>query len=169
MDNRIKYLGYILALIIIMMISIYFRSRDPVRPVYLSDLTPKVYYQQHGKLTMDRSISGNILAVNGFRYLKGIGTHAISSIEYQLNGRYRFLEGAVGIDDVAVNNGYKIEALIYADEKLIYRSGIMQGWSNPHYFRLNIAGKKVIKLVIDDGGDGTNSDHSDWLGIQALP
>ena len=140
----------------------------PVRPVYLSDLMTKASEQQWGDLRMDRSVDGNPLTVNGFKYPKGIGTHANSSIEYILDGRYCILEGAVGLDDEQ-KHGKKIEASIYADNKLIYKSGIMQGWIYPKYFRLNIAGAKEIKLLITDGGDGINFDHGDWLGIKALP
>ena len=140
----------------------------PVCPVYLSDLMTKASEQQWGDLRMDRSVDGNPLTVNGFKYPKGIGTHANSSIEYILDGRYRILEGAVGLDDEQ-KHGNKIESWIYADNKLIYKSGIMQGWIYPKYFRLNIAGAKEIKLLITDGGDGINFDHGDWLGIKALP
>jgi len=117
---------------------------------------------------MDRSIDGNSLTVNGFIYSKGIGTHAYSSIEYIIGGRYRFLEGMVGLDDEQ-NRGNKIEARIYADNKLIYRSGIILGRVKPHYFHLDISGTKELKLVITDGGDGINCDHGDWLLIRALP
>ena len=140
----------------------------PVRPVYLSDLMTKASEQQWGDLRMDRSVDGNPLTVNGFKYPKGIGTHANSSIEYILDGRYRILEGAVGLDDEQ-KHGNKIESWIYADNKLIYKSGILQGWIDPKYFRLNIAGVKEIKLMITDGGDGINFDHGDWLLIKALP
>lgn len=166
-EKMIAYFAYALVVYIIIYSVIQFGR--PAGPVYLSDLSPIKYYQQHGQLHMDRTVMGNRLVVNGFFYTKGIGTHANSSIEYQINSRYRFLEGAVGLDDDVANNGNKIEAMIYADNKLIYRSGILQGWMNPHYFRLNIAGTKVLKLVINDGGDGANYDHSDWLGIQAIP
>jgi Gpi18-like mannosyltransferase len=140
----------------------------PVRPVYLSDLVPKAKEQQWGDLHMDRSVDNHTLTVNGFIYPKGLGTHANSSIEYILDGRYRILEGAVGIDDESRRDN-KIEAWIYADNKLIYKSGIIPGWIDPRYFRLNIKGVKVIKLIISDGGDGINYDHGDWLGIKALP
>jgi len=165
-DIKIKYLGYSLAAIIILLTSFYFLK--PAHDVYLSDLMPKTHEQQWGQPHMDRSMDGNSLTVNGFIYSKGIGTHAYSTTEYIIDGRYRSLEGMVGLDDEQ-NRGNKIEAWIYADNKLIYRSGIMVGWVKPHYFHLDISGKKELKLVITDGGDGINCDHGDWLNIKVLP
>jgi len=165
-EVNVKYFGCSLAAILIVLSGLYFLK--PVHPVYLSDLTPKAYEQQWGQLHMDRSVDGNPLTVNGFKYLKGIGTHANSSIEYIMDGRYRVLEGAVSMDDEQKRDN-KIEARIYADNKLIYQSGILKGWIDPRYFRLNIKGVKEIKLVFSDGGDGINFDHGDWLRIKALP
>jgi len=165
-DIKIKYQGCFLAAIIVVVAGFYFLK--PAHPAFLSDLAPKTYQQQWGQLRMDHSVDGNRLKVHGFYYSKGLGTHAYSSIEYELGGRYRFLEGAVGLDDEA-NRDNKIEARIYADKRLIYKSGILQGRINPRYFRLNIAGAKVLRLVVTDGGDGINCDHGDWLLIRVLP
>ena len=165
-DIKLKYIGSFFAAIIILFGGLHFLK--PIQPVYLGDIQSKAFYQQWGKLRIDRSVNGSPLTVNGFKYSKGIGTHAYSSIEYILGGRYSILDGAVGLDDEAAS-GNKIQAWIYADNNLIYNSGIMTSWIDPHYFRLNIKGVKDIRLVITDGGDGINCDHSDWLGIKALP
>ncbi len=137
-------------------------------PVYLSDLESKSSYQEWGKLQKDRSVDGNRLTVNGFKYSKGLGTHAYSSITYLLDGRFRFLEGAVGLDDEQ-RRGNKIEFLIYADKRLIYKSGILGGRQNPRHFYLPVSGVKELSLVVGNGGDGINCDHADWLGIRVLP
>jgi Gpi18-like mannosyltransferase len=164
--TKLKYLGYLLAAVL-MIFAGFSLTRTP-HPVFLSDLAPKTQYQQSGQLRMDRSTGGNPLTVNGFIFSKGIGTNAYSSLEYDLGGRYRYLEGMVGLDDYA-SRGNKIEAWIYADNKLIYNSGIFGGWVNPHYFFLKISGTKILKLIISDGGDGIDNDHGDWLGIKVLP
>jgi alpha-galactosidase len=106
--------------------------------------------------------------VNGYKFEKGLGTHAYSSIEYELGGRYRYLEGMVGLDDRGSGRN-KIEAWIYADNKLVFKSGTIIGWTNPIYFYIDIKGAKVIKLIISDGGDGIEGDNGDWLNIRAIP
>lgn len=163
---NIKYVLSMLLLLLAIFTGLYFARLD--RPVYLSDREPQYVHQQWGTLRRNRSVDGNQLSVNGFIYAKGLGTHAYSSIKYQLDGHYRFLEGAVGLDSEQ-NRGNKIEFFIYADKRQIFRSGILQGWIKPRYFYLPIAGVKEIDLVVGDGGDGINCDHADWLGIKIIP
>jgi hypothetical protein len=163
---KIKYLACSLGAIFILLFGFYILKQHG--PVFLSDLEPSKYSQQWGRLMKDRSIDGNRPTVNGFIYEKGIGTHASSSITYILDGRYRYLDGAVGLDDEQ-NRGNKIEFFVYADDTLIYDSGILQGVIYPRTLYLNIAGAKELKLVVGDGGDGINCDHADWLTMELLP
>jgi Gpi18-like mannosyltransferase len=163
---RSKYMAYFGIVILMLLAASYIPW--PPRQVYLSDLTPKIKYQQTGEIKFNDNFIGYFLSVNGYKFSKGIGTQGYSSIEYGLGGRYRFLEGMVGNDDTGKRSN-KIEAWIYADNKLIYKSGTIQGAINPLYFYIDIKGAKVIKLVISDGGDGIDGDSGDWLNIKAIP
>jgi len=163
---KIKYLISTFLAIALMLLAFYFFK--PARAVYLSDMETKENSQGWGSLQIDKSVDKNRLSVGGFLYSKGIGTHANSTIKYILDGNYGFLEGSCGLDDEQ-NRGNKIECLIYADEKMIYDSGIFQGYLNPHYFKVPVKGVKEIKLVVEDGGDGINCDHADWLEVKAIP
>ena len=162
-----KYSGIAAAVIILAVTGVYCMKRS-IHPVYLSDISPITSSQGWGQLQKDHSVDGGELRGNGFYFKKGLGTHANSSIEYALDGRYHYLEGSVAMDEEARQQN-KIEASIYADDKLIYKSGIITGWEDPRYFYLNISGAKVLKLVIGDGNDGINFDHADWLEIRVLP
>ncbi len=163
---KIEYFIYALFAIILILSAIY--SFKLSRTVYLSDMEMRENRQDWGSVQTDKSIDKNRLSVGGFLYSKGIGTHANSTIKYILDGNYGFLEGSCGLDDEQ-NKGNKIECLIYADEKMIYDSGIFWGYLNPHYFKVPVKGVKEIKLVVKDGGDGINCDHADWLEVKAIP
>lgn len=163
---KIKYLAYFSIVMLIFLSGLYLFNRS--QPVYLSDLEPASVYQQWGKLKRDRSVDGNHLTVNGYKYAKGLGTHANSEIVYKLDGRFKFLEGSIGLDDEQRRSN-KISFLIYADSRLIFESGIIGGWQNPRYFYLPVAEAAELKLVVNDGGDGINYDHADWLGVKLLP
>jgi Gpi18-like mannosyltransferase len=165
-DVKVKYLVPYSAVILVLFAGFYF-SRPPL-PVFLSDLEPISVSQQWGKLKTDRSVDGKPLTVNGYKFAKGLGTHASSTIIYNLGSRYRFLEGWVGLDDEQ-SRGNKIEFFIYGDAKLVYKSGLIKGRQDPRYFHLPIKGIKELKLMVSDGGDGINNDHADWLGIKLLP
>ena len=157
---------YAFSAIVLVLAAIY--SFKPARPVYLSDMEMKENSQDWGSVQIDKSIDKNRLSVGGFLYYKGIGTHANSTIKYVLDGNYKFLEGSCGLDDEQSRNN-KIEFLIYADENMIYDSGILQGYLNPHYFKVSVKGVKEIRLVVKDGGDGINCDHADWMDVKAIP
>ena len=163
---KIEHLIYALFAIVLVIAVIYpFKTS---RAVYLSDMEIKENSQDWGSVQKDKSVEKNRLSVGGYLYSKGIGTHANSTIKYVLGGNYRFLEGSCGLDDEQ-SRGNKIECLIYADEKMIYDSGIFWGYLNPHYFKVSVKGIKEIKLVVKDGRDGINCDHADWLEVKAIP
>jgi Gpi18-like mannosyltransferase len=161
-----KQLVYFSFAVLFLFGSLYFVKRNT--PLHLSDLEPVSYRQEWGGLQRDRSTDGNRLKVNGFYFAKGLGTHARSQIVYNLRGRYRVLEGGVGLDDEQ-NRGNKIEFWIYADQRLLYQSGLVQGRKNPRYFTLPVEGVRELRLEVGDGGDGINFDHADWLGLKVLP
>jgi Gpi18-like mannosyltransferase len=165
-EIKFKYVVYFMIGIVVLAGAFYLLR--PNKPRYLSDLQPKEFYQQWGSLQKDRSIDGHTLTVNGFMFSKGLGTHANSSITYILGGCYKFIEGSVGLDSEQ-NRGNKIQFLIFADNKQIFDSGIVQGWIKPKYFKLPVKGVQEIRLEVKDGGDGINCDHADWLDLKATP
>lgn len=138
------------------------------QPIYLSDREPSLSSQQWGTLHHDRSVDNNQLTVNGFIYAKGLGTHANSSIVYDLERDFRFLDGWCGLDNEQ-NRSNKISFKIMADGRPIYDSGTLQGWLDPRHFQLPISGVKKLELIVSDGGDGINFDHADWLGLRLIP
>ncbi|MBN3033748.1 MAG: NPCBM/NEW2 domain-containing protein [Candidatus Saganbacteria bacterium] len=163
-----KYLVPLLAAAVLLFSGRFAIELLPPRPAYLSDLPPVYSEQQWGKLRTDRSVDGRQLAVHRFIYRRGLGTHANSTIIYDLHGRYRCLEGAVGLDDEANRGSNQVEFKIYADNRPVYQSGIMRGVRDPKAFFLPLARAKELKLVVTDGGDGINCDHADWLGLKVF-
>jgi probable HAF family extracellular repeat protein len=66
---------------------------------WLSDLNWLSATNGYLQIQHDVSTNGNILTLNGNRYLKGLGAHANSEIHYDLGGACTSLAVTVGIDD----------------------------------------------------------------------
>ncbi|UOG76416.1 NPCBM/NEW2 domain-containing protein [Hymenobacter tibetensis] len=68
-----------------------------------------------GKSTVNKSVSGGELIVDGKTYPDGIGTHSNSIIEYDLPAGYTRLKTTAGLDKAAVsqNTGGTINCLIF--------------------------------------------------------
>lgn len=57
-----------------------------------------------GNATVDHSVAGNTLAVDGVEYANGIGTHANSIIEYDLPAGYDIFTALAGLDRECVSH-----------------------------------------------------------------
>ncbi|MEH6586191.1 MAG: NPCBM/NEW2 domain-containing protein [Halioglobus sp.] len=140
----------------------------PHKPVLLSDTSPHYTSQQWGKMQVNKSVTGARLSVNGHVFRRGIGTHANSYIDYHIDSRFRYLEGYVGIS-YSSNVGNKMRFDILGDQQLLFSTGILQGVINPIYFKVSVDNIDTIRLVANDGGDGINNDHGNWLQMTLIP
>ena len=79
---------------------------------YLSDMKPLRQTQEWGKLGINKSVSGKPLQIGNKKFAKGLGTHAVSEIIYQLDGKYKTFETWIGVDAGTDNRGsvvFKVE------------------------------------------------------------
>jgi hypothetical protein len=140
---------------------------------YLSDLTWTSATAGFGTVQKDKSINGNAIKLRGKTYAKGIGTHAVSTITYNLSGLYTNFTSDIGVDDEAGGNGSVIFQ-VFADGVKIYDSGALTGSSAAQTLNLNTSGVQQLKLVATNGVSGIDYDHADWanaavLGVPAAP
>lgn len=130
--------------------------------IYLSDIEPVVEKSGWGNVEMDRAVSGRPISINGKRFEKGIGTHSVSEIEYDLEGIFSYFTAKVGIDDGNRSEKGSVEFIVLGDGKELWRSGIMRKSDGIKELNLKIDGIKRILLKVEDGGDGSDYDHADW-------
>ena len=92
---------------------------------YLSDLQWVSATTGYGTIHKDASINGNPLTLRGNVYAKALGTHASSTIVYNLGGNYSTFISAVGIDDEenAVGSG-SVDFTVMGDGKVLFDSGV---------------------------------------------
>ena len=71
----------------------------PLPDVYLGELAPLKATIGWGNLGQDLSVGGNPLAIDGWQFEHGIGTHAPSELVYDLRTEYKRLVAVIGVDD----------------------------------------------------------------------
>lgn len=139
---------------------------------YLSDMDWVSATVGWSTIKKDKSIDGNTLSANNngttVTYSKGIGTHANSTIIYDLtNKNCEFFETYIAVDKEMNSNGSVIFE-VWTDGVKVFTSGIMRGSSNVQYVKIPVTGVNQLKLVATDAGDGNGADHADWLDAKLI-
>lgn len=133
---------------------------------YLSDKNWVSAKAGWGSVQKDKSIGNNKIRLKGengiVTYEKGLGTHATSTIIYDLTDKdYAFFTSYVGVDQ-EIGNPASVAFKVYVDGVLKAETGVMKKADGQEFIKVNIAGAKELKLVVSDGGNGIGSDHADW-------
>lgn len=152
---------------------------DDGRVVYLSDLDPT---SETGRGTpfgdelgmtwphrMDRNVLGGELSSGGAVFRHGIGMHAPSRLAFQLEGGFRSLRGAIGIDDSALSNGPSARGAaifrLLLDGKKAWESPLVRGEDGRLSLPvIDLAGARELVLEVDPAGDFAG-DRADWLRV----
>jgi fibronectin type 3 domain-containing protein len=142
----------------------------PAQTVYLSDLNWVSATIGYGTVQKDKSVgqpTPATITIRGQTYAKGIGTHAVSDIIYNLGGNYATFISDVGIDDEVDGLGSVIFQ-VFADGTKIYDSGVVTGASPVQSIKVSVAGVQSLDLRVLNGVSGINDDHADWAGAQLI-
>jgi len=129
--------------------------------VRLQDLDYHSIMQDYGSPGAGKSVDRNPLTLGGQTFPDGIGTHAHSEMALRLNKAALTFSSTVGVDDEKIGHG-SVRFLIYVDGKLRADSGVMRGGDKPKLLQVDLRKANSIRLVVEDGGDGIDSDHADW-------
>lgn len=108
-----------------------------------------------------QSVEGNPLIVAGQKYERGVGTHSISHMRLDLNGKATRFTALVGVDDEAQNQA-SIEFYVLGDKKILWQSGVMKKGDSAKKADVDITGIRKLGLLVSDAGDGMDYDHADW-------
>jgi alpha-galactosidase len=123
--------------------------------------------QEYGSPRANTSLDRKPLTINGEVFKKGLGTHATSSVEIDLKGTAECFRALVGVDDEVKGRG-TIKFVLIADKKEIFRTPLMKQGMSAVNIDINLKGVKILKLIVEDGGDGNDSDHADWVNAYFL-
>lgn len=135
---------------------------------YLSDRKPKEVKQGFGSLHFDRTVDGNLLMLGGVQYETGLGTHANSDITYELEKKYAVFSSVIGVDDSTSTLPGTAIFEVWLDGRQVYKSPLMRGGGKPESLRIDVTGVDILRLVVNDAGDGNRNDHADWAGAKLI-
>ena len=143
-----------------------------------------------GPLDVDNATIGegrgtrNHIVIGGIYFERGIGSHAIARMVYDLSGdQYLKFEGYIGMADEKdrefCNHGGSSDFIFSVDGKEVFKSDTLQGIDGGKQVEavkveFDIAANaKELEIIMGDGGDGTTCDHSaigdaKLLNVQAL-
>ena len=132
--------------------------------VFLSDIEPEYAIASWGGAPKsDKAIDNRPLIIGDKIYSKGIGTHAVSDIEYSLKGHYKTYTAEVGMDEYSTKcKRGSVIFKVYGDGKLLWESEVMT-FSDPALpIKIDISDVDKLRLHVGDAGDGINYDHANW-------
>lgn len=139
----------------------------PAGTSYLSDLPWMSAANGFGPVERDTSNGekaagdGRPLTIGGTVYAKGLGTHARGDIAFYTGGACEKVTASVGVDDEKGAKG-SVAFEILADDTRAAATGVLTNAMPAQPLTADITGAQVIRLIVTDGGDGTDSDHADW-------
>ncbi|MCO6006934.1 NPCBM/NEW2 domain-containing protein [Actinoallomurus purpureus] len=142
-------------------------TTPPTGTTYLSDLPWVRSTNGWGPVEKDMSNGeagagdGHPITINGVVYKKGLGAHALSTIEYYAAKKCTSVAADVGVDDEKTSNG-SVTFEIWADGAKVAGSGLLTTADPAAHLTANVAGATMVRLIVTDGGNGNDSDHADW-------
>lgn len=133
----------------------------------LGDVKPSTSTNGWGPIEMNASNGekslgdGKKMSIAGVQYDKGIGCHAPSTIDYALAGAYAEFTTMIGVDDESGAQG-SVTFQIWLDGVMVFDSNLMKFGDAARMVRVSVVNKRLLRLVVTDGGNGAGSDHADW-------
>lgn len=140
----------------------------PTGVVYASDVPWASMTNGWGPAELDMSNGGQALGdanrrpltIGGTVYAKGLGTHAASSITYNLGGQCRQFLSQVGVDDTQGDRGrVDFKVLVDGVERF---AGERKGTDGALPVNVDLRGGTTLQLKVDTGPEGNGNDHADW-------
>ncbi len=147
--------------------------RTPLPPGYgwLSDRAFASVANGWGPVEKDRSNGeqaagdGDTLTIAGVEYEKGLGVHALSTVDVPIDGNCNRFRADTGVDDETGSGGSVIFE-VWLDGVRAAVSPTMRGTGLAHRFDLDVTGARTLRLQVTDAGDGNGNDHADWAAAR---
>ncbi|MFK3980050.1 NPCBM/NEW2 domain-containing protein [Micromonospora sp. NPDC050397] len=120
--------------------------------------------------TVDLSVGGwSPISMIGQVYPTGLGVASPSTVRYYLGDRCTRLTATVGLDDAVRNvgpEGATSTFQVVGDGRVLFDSGVLTR-DDIRQVDVDLAGVRVLDLLVGDGGDGGYNDRANWAGLNA--
>ena len=147
----------------------------PSKPdVALDTLEPvsfKTGWQAQGvKTWRNVNCHGQALTVGGEKFQHGVGMHANGEAVFPVKPEYKRFVCRVGVDDAAGLRG-SIIVKLFLDDKLLRQTPVLGGGDGLWNINEKLEAatdKSVLRIVIEDAGDGIDGDNADLVDAGCL-
>lgn len=150
----------------ILIVAVIFMQQSFAQTIYLDELDLSAMECGWGTPEVKKSVEGNLLIIAGQKFERGVGTHAISTFLLNLNRKGKRFTASVGLDDEVVTGKGTIKFFVLGDKKILWESPIMKRGNAPEKVDVDIAGVKLLGLLVTDAGDDIDYDHADWCNAK---
>jgi len=120
-----------------------------------------------GKPQINKSITGQTIAIAGRTFQTGVATHAESILHVELDGKAERFQAYVGVDTAPGERG-TVRFKVYGDGEVLFDSGLMKGTQPAKRIDVPLVNVKHVILMVTAGGDGVDYDHANWAGAQFI-
>ena len=144
--------------------------QEEVLTVPYLEPTPKqipilqLVHQEIEELEFNQSVIKTPLVIGQRQFEHGLGTHSVSHIRLYSPEPIEHFSAWIGVDhNERTKDGLgSVVFSVSAEDKELYRSGILCGGQEPERIDIDIENAKILDLHVSDGGDGLSCDHADW-------
>lgn len=167
MMNEFKQLALAMGIALILVLAVVAWKSFPSKDVYISDMDFEVVKFEWTQPQRDKSIAGSSMIINEKYYEKGLAMHAHSEANVPVPAGYTHFLAEVGVDDAMKDDApSSVQFQVLGDGVVLYESPILRASMPAHRVLVNVEWISQLTLVVNDGGDGANSDHADWAGAR---
>ncbi len=121
-----------------------------------------------GTVKKDLAPGGNTIRLTDeagkeVRFEKGLGTHAVSTLVYDLTQMdAAYFSSYVGVDRGMYGSVGSVGFEVWLDGEKVAETQTINSRDPMQYIEVDLAGAKELKLVANDGHNGNGSDHAAW-------
>ncbi|WP_233625455.1 glycoside hydrolase family 2 TIM barrel-domain containing protein [Actinoplanes sp. ATCC 53533] len=108
---------------------------------------------------------GRPLTIGDVVYPKGIGVHAVSTVQVELGGECTRLRADVGVDDETGSAG-SVTFEVWGDGSRLAQTGVLTGAAPAQRLDVDVTGVRRLELRVTDAGNGNGNDHADWAAAR---
>ncbi|MBA4312860.1 MAG: alpha-galactosidase [Chlorobiaceae bacterium] len=148
--------------VLLIIIIIFFTGILEAQTIWLDELDLTSMQCGWGTPEANKSVEGNPLTLAGQKFERGVGTHAVSTLLLNLDGKGKQFTAFVGLDDEVVDGNGSVKFFVVGDKKILWESPVMKKGDKPEKVNLNLDGIKLLGLLVGDADDWIDYDHADW-------
>jgi hypothetical protein len=130
--------------------------------VHLDQLAPLEVQQDYLTLQTDTSVEGKPLRVGRTFGTRGLGTHAPSTLIFEIPPGSETFTARVGVHNHRNKRGSAV-IVVKVDDREVFRSPLLLGGDDAVDVRLPVSGASRLTLIAEPTDDGNHFDHVDWI------